>query len=220
MEINNKSHKARYRKRKLLSAQNNENARNVLGALQPGIEIYLMTVGQFHAINVMEWCLEEINQPVNVNISTWTIARFEIDILSSYITRGIISQLRFITDRSFQTRHPDILADLLEVISIDNIRMLRCHAKFATIYNDDWHLAIRTSANLNSNPRIENYEISDDVGLCNYMNDVVDDIFSISSKIGKREMKNLKSIGYQGNDNDDDLFEIEPIDLDITNFTL
>lgn len=193
--LGEKSFRTRQRKRRLVHAGAQTNAARVLGPLEPGIEIYTMVVGQFHAINVVEAIIDQIAEPVNLDISSWTIAHFEIERVAHYIANGAAARVRFITDRSFKTRHPSILATLAETVGRENIRVLRCHAKFATIQNEQWHIVIRTSANFNSNPRIENYEISDDPQLYIYVTEIVDEIFSIEKPIGRREMNSLKTIG-------------------------
>ena len=43
----------------------------------------------------------------------------------------------------------------------DAIRCTNTHAKIALITNDVWNVAIRSSMNLNKNPRFENFDIDD-----------------------------------------------------------
>ena len=49
--------------------------------------------------------------------------------------------------------------------------------KFAIIRNERWNLAIRTSMNLNPNPRLENFEISDDAELAGFFSRIVENVF-------------------------------------------
>ena len=65
-----------------------------------------------------------------------------------------------------------------EFFGDDCIRTCRSHAKFATITNARWNLAVRTSMNLNHNPRLENMEISDDPDLCRFFTTIADEIFA------------------------------------------
>jgi hypothetical protein len=57
------------------------------------------------------------------------------------------------------------------------IRVTASHCKFLAIRNERWNLAVRTSMNLNENPRLENIEVSDDTNLCGFLTGVVDSIF-------------------------------------------
>ena len=77
----------------------------------------------------------------------------------------------------------------------DCIRTLRTHAKFAVITNDQWNLAIRTSMNLNENPRLENIEISDDEALATFLLSAVDDIFGEQENgVFSGELPSLESV--------------------------
>jgi hypothetical protein len=46
------------------------------------------------------------------------------------------------------------------------------------IQNKNWNLVLRTSMNLNENPRLENLEISDDPELAMFMRKIADDLFT------------------------------------------
>jgi len=89
-----------------------------------------------------------------------------------------ILSMRFIVDRSFLTRVPQYCADMRFLFGDSCIRTGRTHAKFATIHNDEWTIALRTSMNLNHNARSENFELSDDPELFAFLKQVCDDIFN------------------------------------------
>ena len=42
------------------------------------------------------------------------------------------------------------------------VRVSQCHAKFVLLANDAWRLVVRTSMNLNMNPRFEDFTIAHD----------------------------------------------------------
>jgi hypothetical protein len=65
-----------------------------------------------------------------------------------------------------------------ELFGDASVRTMRSHAKFIAIRNDRWSIAVRTSMNLNENPRLENIEISDDAGLCAFLWQIADDVFA------------------------------------------
>ena len=89
----------------------------------------------------------------------------------------MILSLRFIVERSFLTRQPAYCERMRELFGDGSIRTCRTHAKFMTVKNSKWNCAIRTSMNLNENPRLENIEISDDPALCGFLCAVVDELF-------------------------------------------
>jgi hypothetical protein len=67
---------------------------------------------------------------------------------------------------------------MTELFGRDCIRAISTHAKFILARNDDWNVVVRTSMNLNENPRFENIEISDDPAFCGFMFEIADYIFT------------------------------------------
>lgn len=94
------------------------------------------------------------------------------------LRHGNIRSLRFVVDCSFGQRQPGYLSQVRELFGDDSIRSTRTHAKFVVITNDDWSVAVRTSMNLNENPRLEHIEVSDDPALAGFLLRVVDEIFA------------------------------------------
>jgi hypothetical protein len=172
--------KARDRKRIICHETSAKNVRQIIGKIYPGMEIYGINAGQFSFINLIEDIILQIDNPVDIDISSWTVARFEISRIKMLIDSGKICNIRFVTDRSFPSRHPKIFEHLVEVIDINNIRMLPAHCKFVVISNNDWNIALRTSMNLNQNKRLENFEISDCKLIVEYLKEVVDGFFQES----------------------------------------
>ena len=58
------------------------------------------------------------------------------------------------------------------------VRVTKTHAKFATIVNNEWQVAIRSSMNLNQNPRLESFQVGHDPELCDFLSAALDDIWS------------------------------------------
>ena len=180
----------RERKRRIAHTGSQRAVRAIIGEITPGMEIYGIHTGQFSYINLIEDLILQIGKPVDVDIASWTVAKFEIGRIDRLIKNDNVRLVRFLTDRSFQARHPEEYEMLVGVLGAENIRALRCHCKFTVIRNETWNIALRTSMNLNQNRRIENYEISDCVNLADYMKDIVDELFKIpyDKPITRREM--------------------------------
>jgi hypothetical protein len=194
--LGQQSYETRKRKRAFAHVGAQQNAARII-RLAPGLELYFAIAGQFSFINVLEALIDQIREPVKLDISSWTVAEFELGRLRSYLDSDQVEALRFITDRSFITRHPEEYATLTELIGVENVRVLRCHLKFAVITGGPWRLAVRTSANLNQNRRIENYEISDDPNLAAYMTEIVDEIFThpAGETIGRKGLRQMRTVG-------------------------
>lgn len=154
-----------------------ESAARAIGTIRPGDEVLILTHGQFSMIDALTHLLTQTG-PAAVSVSTWTAASADLTHAERFLHSGVITSLRFLVDRSFQTRHPAYCATLIDLFGVDSVRTTRVHAKFATIRNDTHDLAIRTSMNLNENPRLETIEISADSGLADFLDAQFDEFFA------------------------------------------
>jgi hypothetical protein len=80
--------------------------------------------------------------------------------VEEFIASGLIGSARWIVDRSFQNRQPELCNTLRARFGDDAIRVQRVHCKFALIEDVAGGVTIQTSANLNRNMRIENVSVS------------------------------------------------------------
>lgn len=181
-------------KRVILHTQGNRNVRRGIGEIYPQMEVYGIVAGQYHFINILAHILEQIDEPVDIDISSWTIAKFEAMRLAEYAETA--RSLRVIVDSSMVNLVPDSFGFLRELLKSDSIRLLRNHSKFAVITSETWNIAIRTSMNLNQNKRLENFEISDCEVLATYMRSIVDEIFTTPFDL-KSKVK-IETLGLQG----------------------
>ena len=185
-------------KRVIKNGLHGEIASKVIGNIEPGCEIYGFTKGQFSCIHILEHVLKQTG-PAEVVICTWSAASGDIKAAHNMLTIGGIKKLRFIVDFSFKSRKPQFCQELLEAFGADAIRVTSIHAKFMTVKSDKFNICIRTSMNLNFNPRFENFEISDCKEMLDFMHVVVDDIWEtqephagfISPSKGKQSFKTL-----------------------------
>lgn len=151
-------------------------AREALEALGPGGSIITLTFGQFSIGDVIRALLDRTG-PADVTISTWTAAKAEIEHAYRMIEDGRIQSMRWLVDRSFATRQPEYCRALLDRFGPDTIRTTRTHAKWATIVGGGLNLAIHTSCNLNTNPRLELIEVSDSAPLTDWFNGIADQLW-------------------------------------------
>jgi len=151
-------------------------AHQAIGELTPGCEIFGFTKGQFSLMDVVTAILAQIG-PASIDISTWTAASADIEHCYQFISSGKIKSARWVVDSSFPARQKEYFAALVKKFGAESIRLTRTHAKFVLIRNDKWNIVLRSSMNLNKNPRFENFEISDDADFADYFGMVVDEIF-------------------------------------------
>ena len=136
-------------------------ARVAVDALVPGGRVVGMTKGQFSLIDLIKALLEKTG-PAHLTISTWTAGIRDVENVGFLTERGDALSLRLLVDRSFPGRQPKYCAKVLEVFGPEAIRCTRTHAKFVLLDNDAWSVVVRSSMNLNRNPRFEQFDIDDD----------------------------------------------------------
>jgi len=151
-------------------------ARDALGRLEPGCQIFGFTKGQFSLMDLLIAIVQQVG-PCRMDLSTWTAASADLEAAYKFSKRGEIQDLRFVVDRSFPTRQPEYCETLRERFGDEAIRVTRTHAKFVTVRNDDWSIVCMTSMHLNHNPRFEDFFLVDDPEVCGYMTDMADKIF-------------------------------------------
>lgn len=162
--------------RRAIRACYSGNAWQALGKLEPGMELFGFSKGQFSIIQLICACLSQTG-PADVTVATWTAAKKEIHSADRLVKSKAIRSLRWLVDFSFPRRQPQFAAMLREYFGDGCIRVTKNHAKFVLIRNDKWNLVLRTSMNMNSNPRFENFEISDDREMADFLEKVVREVF-------------------------------------------
>lgn len=172
------SHRRKPSARTIRRLMGDENAHAAVAGLEPGCELFGFSKGQFSLINLIRAVLDQTG-PANVTVCTWTAAHGSIDDAYAMLNDRKILSMRWLIDFSFLSRRPDYVERLRAQFGDDCIRVTSCHAKFVTIRNDRWDLAIRTSMNLTDNPRLENFEISDDAGLASFLDGIVNEVFEL-----------------------------------------
>lgn len=165
-------------KRRVRRTLTTSNAGEALGPIEPGIELYALCKGDYSLIDIIDHCLAATG-PADVTVSTWTAAGADLDFAMGFVLDGRVRSARWLVDFSFPQRQPAYFAMLVDRFGADSVRATANHAKFVLIRNDQWNLVLRTSMNLNLNRRLENVEISDDAGMADYLDAVVDELFDM-----------------------------------------
>lgn len=124
-----------------------------------GQDVFGFIGGRFSLIDAIDACVQRVPD-CKLTVSTWTAARADMDHVLAFIDDGRISATRWIVDRSFQNRQPQLCQYLRDRFGDDAIRVQPVHCKFALIENAEHKLTLQTSANLNENRRLENLNLS------------------------------------------------------------
>ena len=173
------------------------NARDALADFGKGLETFCLTFGQFSLMDAVEAILEKTG-PADVALSTWTAGSADLSRSAETLRNGNIRSLRLVVDTSFGQRQPGYLAECRRLFGDEAIRSTRTHMKFVVVTNEEWNVAVRTSMNLNENPRIECIEVSDDPELAGFMLRVVDEIFEEERAGDYRTKQHPRLDGIEG----------------------
>jgi len=152
------------------------NAREAIGIIEPNSDTYILTFGQFSVIDALVCILDQTGL-ADVTISTWTAADAHLERAAELVESASIRNFRMIVDRSFETRQPGYCHHMRKLFGPDCLRAFRTHAKFLLIRSDTHNIVVRTSMNLNENPRLENLEISESLEFAEYFQLLTDEIF-------------------------------------------
>ncbi len=142
-----------------------------------GTELVGLTRGQFSLADLLVAVLDKTG-PAALSISTWTAASASVQSMLDLLQAGRITRCRWLVDTTFVRRVPQLVAEIRRSFGDDALRVTRTHAKFATVTNKGWQVAIRSSMNLNQNPRLESYEIGHDPQLCAWLEQVLSDVWA------------------------------------------
>jgi hypothetical protein len=169
-------------KREIMDLRRIQSATEAVAGLErDGMELFGLTKGQFSLTDMIEAILDKTG-PANLSISTWTAANGDVSRMLQLLSSGAIRSCRWMVDLTFMRRCPQLTAEIRAKFGADAIRVTKTHAKFCTITNDEWQIALRSSMNLNQNPRLESFQVGHDPVLCQFLSQVLDDIWKRQDK--------------------------------------
>ena len=135
------------------------NPRGAFGTLRgEGETVHGFSDGSWGLVDAIKEAVRWCGGEVALDIATWTASDRSVESMAKLLADRRVVSLRFIVDGSFDARKPGMLKRVREAFGDESVRIWRCHAKFA-ICRGDRSLLYLTSANLNVNRRIENWQI-------------------------------------------------------------
>jgi hypothetical protein len=192
----------------VLVALGGATAHEALADLQPGGRVVGITKGQFGMGDILAECLSRTG-PADVLVSAWRVGA---DAAEQLAADARIKSLRLVIDYGFGKVEPDVAARVIRTFGAESIRLARTHAKFAVVRGGGWNLAIRTSMNLNKNPRFEQFDIDDDATICDLFERFATQVTSGLAPglgVGWEDVKARLECGLDGKNTGDRLPESE-----------
>jgi hypothetical protein len=168
----------RDRRRELRHLFLKEAAAEAISGFSEDLDVFGLTKGQFSLIDLIDAVLDLTGGPARLTLSTWTAATADIKDVLAFLRSGKLERARFVLDFSFQRRQPAVAQAIRQEFGSEALRLTRNHAKFFQVaVSDRWSVTCKTSMNLNQNPRIEDFDLTNDPALYRFLAAVVDDLF-------------------------------------------
>lgn len=162
-------------------AKSEEVLRSVLpDYVDTGDSYHVMSSGDVDSMSFMTFYM--VNYTFDdVLISTWVIADSDIDNLVDLMKNGRIKKLKLCLGEIYPGTYPAEYSRLLKMRDEFNFQMVvaRNHSKIMLMKNSDMDLVIESSANVNTNPRMEQTAIHNDKGLYDFYNEFFAGVKSI-----------------------------------------
>lgn len=146
---------------------NSTPARAIAG-LVPGVRMFGLTKGQYSLLDLIRAVLVHTGR-AEVRLSTWSTGIRDAETAAWMMSQGDIASLQLLVDRSFPGRQPRYAGRVMALFGERAIVSTRIHAKIALIKAGDWRIVVRSSMNLNRNPRFEQWDLDDDAGLYDFV---------------------------------------------------
>lgn len=136
------------------------NAQSAIGPCMPGMSLFAITRGQWSMIDAVLHVLDEVG-PAAVSLWTWTVAEYEVQVLTRLRVDERITAGRLVIDHGARYKNAAIIADWKSSYGPDSVRYVVNHSKIATIETPRMKFLLRGSMNLNFNPRFEQFDITE-----------------------------------------------------------
>jgi len=146
--------------------------------LQKGTTYHCISGGDVDALSYLRAIAR--TQPLDyVLISSWVIGKADVEEIASWKRRGFIKRLDFYVGEYFangdRTSRMETYEAIKKLVEPDGrVCIYRNHAKITVGFGRDYDFSIASSANINTNPRIENTTITVDTGVATFYKEFYD----------------------------------------------
>ena len=142
---------------------------------------HFITAGDVDSLSFLKVVL--LHQPKlhYLLFSTWCMAAEDILQFGEWLDAGVIEKLDCYVGEIFPSTYRvewNMLNDMVNRTGCGRVAVFRNHSKIFAGYGDDFHFAITSSANINTNPRTEQACITIDKDVCMFYKDYFDGINS------------------------------------------
>jgi hypothetical protein len=187
-DLESKGSTASFKRRVAAAGRCLSTAKDALAEFDWGGHIFGLTKGQFSMIDLAAAVLDKTG-PADVGVWTWCIAEYEVEAFTAFFSDRRVTKLRVVMDWAGAQRDMPLVGELQTRFGVDCIRVTKTHAKIVTVAAGDWRVVIRGSMNLNSNPRFEQFDVSDDVAAFNLVDGMMTELWARGKALPVRELR-------------------------------
>ena len=146
---------------------------------EPNVSYHCISFGDVDALTYMRVIVKQ--QKIRYALlSTWCMASEDISEIRSWLERGYIGRCDFYVGEIFKASYFKQYQELIALCKTLGGRVALCrnHAKIMVLFGEHFDAVIESSANVNTNPRIEQACITVNSELANWYKDFFDGIKS------------------------------------------
>lgn len=164
-----------------------QNAAECIGKCESGMSLFAITRGQWSMIDAVLHVLDEVG-PAKISLWTWTVAEYEVQVLSRLRMDGRVTGGRLIIDHGARNKNAAIIADWKSRFGDDSVRYVVNHSKIATVESDSGlRFLLRGSMNLNFNPRFEQFDLSEGGPAFELVREIEDELPTLDERCSGKE---------------------------------
>lgn len=125
--------------------------------IEPGDSWHVMSRGDIDSLSYVRHILAGVTHLDHVLMSTWCIAKNDLNEISQWLDAGRIEQFDLYAGEIFPGSYGDEYEQFLKMCDLYGCRLViaKNHSKITLLAQDDYKIVIESSANVNTNPRIE-----------------------------------------------------------------
>ena len=149
-------------RRRAMAVESLGNVSDALGIVDFGSSIFAVTRGQWSMIDAILHVLDCCEGPCALSLWTWTVAEYEVQVLTRLRLDSRLSCGRLVIDHAARQKNAGVVAEWKGTFGPDSVRYVVNHSKIATIADGAGRrFLLRGSMNLNFNPRFEQFDLTE-----------------------------------------------------------
>lgn len=125
--------------------------------IEPGDSWHVVSRGDIDSLSYLRHILAGVTHLDHVLMSTWCIAKNDLTEIAAWLEAGKIEQFDLYAGEIFPGSYGDEYEQYTKMCELYGCRLIvaKNHSKITLLAQDDYKIVIESSANVNTNPRIE-----------------------------------------------------------------